>query len=159
MPLAPQAYCVACAILTTVTVLRAPCCLAAQRSLSLWLIYDGRVRLAKCTEFMHPDCEPSRCQICCAGVDVRDGPGYRADKGAVVHAGVGKVSFQPEQLYTNVAALVGALLTARPKGLKGSGASSYLLSASVSSTMGSGGVPVSIPSLVQAAAVARSGRR
>ena len=83
----------------------------------------------------------------------------RADKGAVVHAGVGKVSFPPEHLYTNVAALVGALLTARPKGLKGSGATSYLLSATVSSTMGRGGVPVTVPSLVQAAAVSRSGKR
>ena len=82
----------------------------------------------------------------------------RADKGAVVHAGVGKVSFPLEDLYTNIGSLAGALLSARPKGVKGSGANGYLLRASVSSTMGPS-VPVSIPSLAQAAAIARSGKR
>ncbi len=75
-----------------------------------------------------------------------------------MHAGVGKASFPVEELYTNVATLVGALLSARPKGLKGGGANGYLLRASVSSTMGPG-VPVSVQSLAQAAATARSGKR
>lgn len=74
-----------------------------------------------------------------------------------MHTGVGKVSFAPEQLYSNVAVLIGALLNARPKGLKGSGASGYIIRASVSSTMGRG-VPVSIPSVLQAVQLSRSGR-
>lgn len=81
----------------------------------------------------------------------------RADKGAVVHTGVGKVSFTPEQLYSNVASLVAALLNARPKGMKGSGAGGYVIRASVSSTMGRG-VPVTIPSVLQAVQLSRAGR-
>eukprot|EP00887_Chlorella_sp_A99_P002182 scaffold21.g2182.t1 len=89
---------------------------------------------------------------------------FRADKGGVVHAGAGKASFSGEQargggggwLAANVGALVGALLAARPKGVKGSGASGYLLSASLCSTIGPG-VPVTVASLVHAAQAARKG--
>lgn len=81
---------------------------------------------------------------------------FRADKGGVVHAALGRVSFADDHLASNVGALVSALLSARPKGVKGSGASGYLLKASLSSTMGPG-VPVTIASLVQAAQVYKSG--
>lgn len=79
---------------------------------------------------------------------------FRADKGAVVHVGLGKASFADDALSANIGALVSALLSARPKGVKGSGASGYLLSASLSSTMGEG-VPVSVASLVHAAQAAK----
>ena len=75
---------------------------------------------------------------------------FRADKGGVVHAGLGKVSFNNEQLAANIGALTSAILAVRPKGVKGSGASGYLLSATLSSTMGPG-VPITLASLVQAA--------
>jgi ribosomal protein L1 len=81
---------------------------------------------------------------------------FRADKGAVVHAAVGRCSFDEEQVYTNIGALAAALLSARPKGVKGSGSGGYLLKASLSSTMGAG-VPVSVASLVQAAQVSKHG--
>lgn len=81
---------------------------------------------------------------------------FRADKGGVVHAAVGRASFSEEQVAANIGALVGALLAARPKGVKGSGAGGYLLKASLSSTMGAG-VPVTVASLVQAAQVAKHG--
>ena len=74
----------------------------------------------------------------------------RADKGGVVHAGLGKCSFGAEALLDNVAALVAAVLAARPRGVKGGTISGYLLSASLSSTMGPG-VPLSVASLVAAA--------
>ncbi|DBA79534.1 TPA: hypothetical protein ACH3X1_008236 [Trebouxia sp. C0004] len=83
---------------------------------------------------------------------------FRADKGAVLHAGCGKVSFSPDKLHSNVGALCSALLDARPKGVKGSGASGYLLKAALTSTMGVS-VPVSVASLVQAIQAYRSSRK
>lgn len=79
---------------------------------------------------------------------------FRADKGGVVHAGLGKRSFADEALFDNVAAYVAAILAARPKGLKG-GVGGYVKGATLSTTMGVG-VPVSIASLVQAAAATRA---
>ncbi len=81
---------------------------------------------------------------------------FRADKGAVVHAAVGRCSFEEDQVYANIGALASALLSARPKGVKGSGSGGYLIKASLSSTMGPG-VPVSVASLVQAAQVSKHG--
>lgn len=72
-----------------------------------------------------------------------------------MHVGLGKVSFVDEALVANTGALVAALLSARPKGVKGSGASGYLLSASLSSTMGES-VPVTVASLVHAAQAAKA---
>ena len=45
----------------------------------------------------------------------------RADRGAVLHAAVGKVDFPVEHLYANLGALTAAILAARPKGIKGGG--------------------------------------
>ena len=142
---------------------------------------------------------------------------YRADRGAVLHAGIGKVSFSDAALAENASALVSqclpdrpsrtlaaeckaliaiiichprpegaveagncvqglleclcsyfalghaqvrAVLAARPKGVKGSGASGYMLRVTVASTMGPG-FPVSTQSLVvgaQTAGRAAAGR-
>lgn len=46
----------------------------------------------------------------------------RADRSAVLHAGIGKASFTVEQLEANIVALVRAVLAARPKGVKGGAA-------------------------------------
>ena len=59
---------------------------------------------------------------------------FRVEKEGIVHAGVGKASFSPEQLAENVSAFIGAILKAKPTGVKGS----YLKKASLSSTMGPG---------------------
>ena len=59
---------------------------------------------------------------------------FRADKGGVVQCTVGRVSFTPEQLQQNIAALVEALNKAKPATSKGV----YLRKVSVSSTMGPG---------------------
>jgi len=79
---------------------------------------------------------------------------FRADKGGVLHAGVGKRSFGVAALEANVAALMSAVLSARPKGLKGGGAAGYVLKGTLSTTMGPG-VHVSVASLIQAAQMSR----
>ena len=82
----------------------------------------------------------------------------RADKTAVVHAGIGRVTFPQEHLETNFVSLAAALLAARPKGVKGSGVSGYFLSVLLSSTMGPG-VPVTLSSTIAALQSAASARR
>ena len=57
---------------------------------------------------------------------------YRSDRGAVVHAIVGKVSFGEDQLVENFRSLTEALVRSRPSGAKGQ----FFKSVSVSSTMG-----------------------
>jgi large subunit ribosomal protein L1 len=57
---------------------------------------------------------------------------YRAEKAGVVHAGVGKASFNETALVENIKALSSAILKARPAGVKGS----FIKSVFLSSTMG-----------------------
>ncbi|NYT83797.1 50S ribosomal protein L1 [Alcaligenaceae bacterium] len=67
---------------------------------------------------------------------------YRTDKAGIIHATIGRASFNVDQLQTNLAALVEALNKARPAAAKGI----YLRKLAVSSTMG-GGARVEIASL------------
>lgn len=59
---------------------------------------------------------------------------FKAEKGGVVHAGVGKASFDADQLVQNIRAFVSAVARAKPTGAKGA----YLKKISLSSTMGAG---------------------
>jgi len=59
---------------------------------------------------------------------------FRAEKGGVVHAGVGKASFDDAQLVENIRAFVSAVAKAKPTGAKGT----YMKKISLSSTMGPG---------------------
>jgi len=59
---------------------------------------------------------------------------YRTDKAGIVHATIGRASFEPEALRSNLSALVEALNRAKPSGSKGV----YLRKIAVSSTMGVG---------------------
>jgi len=59
---------------------------------------------------------------------------YRVEKAGIVHARIGKVSFNPEALETNASALIGALVRQKPSTAKGT----YLKSITLSSTMGPG---------------------
>ena len=59
---------------------------------------------------------------------------FKVEKAGVVHAGVGKVSFDEAKLIENIRAFVGAVARAKPAGAKGS----YLRKVSLSSTMGPG---------------------
>jgi large subunit ribosomal protein L1 len=66
---------------------------------------------------------------------------FKVEKAGVVHAGVGKVSFDADKLAENVRAFVDAVNKAKPAGAKGT----YLKKVSLSSTMGPG-VSVSLES-------------
>jgi len=59
---------------------------------------------------------------------------YRADRFGIVHSMVGKINFSDEQLIDNYKSLIEAILKAKPSSSKGR----YLISMSISSTMGPG---------------------
>jgi large subunit ribosomal protein L1 len=59
---------------------------------------------------------------------------YRTDKAGIIHAGIGRASFEVAQLETNLRALIEALNRAKPASSKGI----YLRKVAVSSTMGVG---------------------
>ena len=59
---------------------------------------------------------------------------FRVDKNANIHAGVAKVSFSEEQIFENTAAVLEAIVKAKPSAAKGQ----YIRSATMSSTMGPG---------------------
>src|SRR6201996_3646930 len=67
---------------------------------------------------------------------------YRAEKAGIVHAGIGKASFEDEKLLENAKALVDAVQKAKPTGAKGT----YMKKIAVSSTMGPG-IRVDVASL------------
>jgi large subunit ribosomal protein L1 len=67
---------------------------------------------------------------------------FRAEKAGLIHAGVGKASFEEAKLVENVKAFIGAIQRAKPSGAKGT----YIKKISLSSTMGPG-VKVDIASL------------
>lgn len=81
---------------------------------------------------------------------------FRADKGGVVHAPVGRVSFEGGAIAQNVGALADALLSSRPRALKGGGWSGYVKRVALSTTHGRGGVRVSLQSVAAAAAQAKA---
>lgn len=59
---------------------------------------------------------------------------FRAEKAGIVHAGVGKMSFDEKQLEENVLAFIDAIKKARPTGAKGT----FIAKISITSTMGPG---------------------
>ena len=67
---------------------------------------------------------------------------FRAEKAGIVHAGVGKASFDEQALVANVRAFVEAINRAKPTGAKGT----FVKRVSLSSTMGPG-VKVEVSSL------------
>jgi large subunit ribosomal protein L1 len=66
---------------------------------------------------------------------------FRVEKAGVIHAGIGKASFDADKLAENIRAFVDAVSKAKPAGAKGA----YLKRVSLSSTMGPG-VSVSVES-------------
>jgi len=67
---------------------------------------------------------------------------YRVEKAGIVHAPVGKVSFDAEKLKENLLSLMDVLVKAKPSTAKGT----YLKKVSISSTMGAG-INLDIPQL------------
>ncbi|MEW7006925.1 MULTISPECIES: 50S ribosomal protein L1 [unclassified Lentilitoribacter] len=71
-----------------------------------------------------------------AAVDASKGGAveFRVEKAGIVHAGVGKASFDESAILANVKAFIDAVIKAKPSGSKGV----YLKRISISSTMGPG---------------------
>ncbi len=65
---------------------------------------------------------------------------FKAEKAGVVHAGIGKASFDEAKLVENVRAFVDAVSKAKPAGAKGT----YMIKVALCSTMGPG-VTIDIP--------------
>jgi large subunit ribosomal protein L1 len=59
---------------------------------------------------------------------------FKVEKAGVIHAGIGKASFEADKLAENIRAFVDAVTKARPAGAKGT----YVKKVSLSSTMGPG---------------------
>ncbi|NCC21970.1 MAG: 50S ribosomal protein L1 [Alphaproteobacteria bacterium] len=59
---------------------------------------------------------------------------FRAEKAGIVHAGVGKASFDAKKLEENIVAFIEAIQKAKPSGAKGT----YVKKVTLSSTMGPG---------------------
>ncbi len=59
---------------------------------------------------------------------------FKVDRGGVVHAPIGKVSFGEKKLLENLAAFMDALIKAKPSGAKGQ----YIKGITISTTMGPG---------------------
>ena len=59
---------------------------------------------------------------------------FKAEKAGVVHAGIGKASFDEAKLAENLRAMIDAVMKAKPSGAKGA----YVKKIAVSSTMGPG---------------------
>lgn len=71
---------------------------------------------------------------------------FRAEKAGIVHAGVGKASFDAKKLAENIRAFAVAVNRAKPTGAKGT----YIKKVSMSSTMGPG-IRIELSSLNEAA--------
>ncbi|MEL7467638.1 MAG: 50S ribosomal protein L1 [Paracoccaceae bacterium] len=67
---------------------------------------------------------------------------FKVEKAGVIHAGVGKASFDESKIAENVKALIDAVQKAKPSGAKGT----YMKKVSISSTMGPG-ISISVESL------------
>ena len=59
---------------------------------------------------------------------------YRLDRTAIIHMSIGKASFEPDKLLDNLAAVVEAIVKAKPVGAKGQ----YIKSITLATTMGPG---------------------
>ena len=59
---------------------------------------------------------------------------FRLDRTAIIHVPLGKVSFEDDKLMGNLAAVVEAVVRAKPSGAKGQ----YVRTASLTTTMGTG---------------------
>ncbi|MFQ5508769.1 MAG: 50S ribosomal protein L1 [Leptospirillia bacterium] len=65
--------------------------------------------------------------------DIRSGKvDYKVEKAGIIHAPVGKASFEPEQIKKNFLALIDSIIKAKPSSAKGR----YIRSVTLTSTMG-----------------------
>jgi large subunit ribosomal protein L1 len=57
---------------------------------------------------------------------------FRLDKTSVIHAPIGKASFDENKLFENLSSLMESVMKAKPKGAKGQ----YIKSATIATSMG-----------------------
>lgn len=76
---------------------------------------------------------------------------FRAEKAGIIHAGVGKASFDEKKLGENIKAFVDAIKNAKPSGAKGT----YIKKVSLSSSMGPG-LKIALESLEDGVQVAKA---
>lgn len=67
---------------------------------------------------------------------------FKVDKFGIIHAGIGKVSFSPEQIQENAQEILSTIIKLKPSTAKGT----YVKSISLSSTM-SPGIPIDVKSV------------
>ena len=67
---------------------------------------------------------------------------FKVDKFGIIHAGIGKVSFTPEQIEENAKEIINTIIKLKPSTAKGT----YVKSISLSSTM-SPGIPIDVKSV------------
>ena len=72
---------------------------------------------------------------------------FKLDRTAIIHVVLGKISFEPDKLLENLAAVVDAVVRAKPAGVKGQ----YIRSATLTTTMGPG-IPLDLQSLLSLSA-------
>jgi len=73
-------------------------------------------------------------EIAKAVKEMKSGKEFRVEKAAILHAPLGKLSFEPQKLVENVRAFMEAVVKAKPATAKGT----YLKKITLSSTMGQG---------------------
>ena len=59
---------------------------------------------------------------------------FKVDKTGIIHTGIGKASFTPEQIYANASEVINAIAKLKPQALKGT----YMLGAHLCTTMSPG---------------------
>jgi large subunit ribosomal protein L1 len=74
---------------------------------------------------------------------------FKVDKAGIIHTPIGRSSFEPDAIVSNLATLVDAVNRARPTGAKGQ----YLRTLTITSTMGPG-IRVDVPAVLATAAAA-----
>ena len=76
---------------------------------------------------------------------------YRAEKNAIVHAGIGKTSFEDVAIVENATCLMASVLQNRPKGKGAPAMSNYIKKVYLSTTMGKGSRRIDAKELIKLA--------
>ncbi len=76
---------------------------------------------------------------------------YRAEKNAIVHAGIGKTSFEDDAIVENASCLMASVLKNRPKGKGAPAMSNYIKKVYLSTTMSKGSRRMNVKELIKLA--------
>ena len=76
---------------------------------------------------------------------------YRAEKNAIVHAGIGKTSFEDDAIVENASCLMASVLKNRPKGKGAPAMANYIKKVYLSTTMSKGSRRMNVKELIKLA--------